>query len=723
MRITELLKKDSVSLGVKVDSKDAAINYLVDLHARVGNITDKAVFKEGIVKREESGSTAIGEGIAIPHAKNKAVTKAGLAAMTVPEGVDYDSLDGQPTNLIFMIAAPEGGSDVHLEVLSRLSMLLIDEDFRKELLASKNVDEFLKVCDKYEAAKFPEEFAKDEQSADDKATDGQNADAAGNKGTDGQNADAAGSEGTGKQKTDAAGSKAPAYKVLAVTACPTGIAHTYMAAEALEKEGKKLGIPVKAETNGSGGAKNILTDEEIASCDGIIVAADKNVETARFDGKPVLFVKVADGIHKPAELIQKIESGEVPVHHEKGAAKTYSKADGSIGSRIYKHLMNGVSHMLPFVIGGGILTALAFLIDTLCGYGATGGSSFGSCTPLSAFFKYAGGLAMGIMVPVLAGFIAESIADRPGLAVGFLGGLLASSGNAAIAGYTWANDGLSGFQNFIAKFGFTGPAGGNTVSGFLGGIVAGFLAGYIVLLLRKLCDRLPQSLEGIKPTLIYPVVGMFVTAVLMIFIFNPLIGVVNTGLSNMLSALAEKNLLIVLGLILGGMMAVDMGGPINKAAYVYGTMVLGTASELLAAGASLTDPAVQACYISMAAVMVGGMVPPLGIALACIFFPKKFTKAERNSTVSNIVMGCGFITEGAIPFAAADPGHVIPCTFIGAAVAGALSAAFRCTLMAPHGGLFVFATVGHPLMYIVSWLVGSAVTCILLGLIKKPVQE
>ena len=710
MRITELLKKDSVSLGVKVDSKDAAINYLVDLHARVGNITDKAVFKEGIVKREEGGSTAIGEGIAIPHAKNKAVTKAGLAAMTVPEGVDYDSLDGQPTNLIFMIAAPEGGSDVHLEVLSRLSMLLIDEDFRKELLASKNVDEFLKVCDKYEAAKFPEEFAKDEQSADDKATDG-------------QKADAAGSEGTGKQNTDAAGSKAPAYKVLAVTACPTGIAHTYMAAEALEKEGKKLGIPVKAETNGSGGAKNILTDEEIASCDGIIVAADKNVETARFDGKPVLFVKVADGIHKPAELIQKIESGEVPVHHEKGAAKTYSKADGSIGSRIYKHLMNGVSHMLPFVIGGGILTALAFLIDTLCGYGATGGSSFGSCTPLSAFFKYAGGLAMGIMVPVLAGFIAESIADRPGLAVGFLGGLLASSGNAAIAGYTWANDGLSGFQNFIAKFGFTGPAGGNTVSGFLGGIVAGFLAGYIVLLLRKLCDRLPQSLEGIKPTLIYPVVGMFVTAVLMIFIFNPLIGVVNTGLSNMLSALAEKNLLIVLGLILGGMMAVDMVGPINKAAYVYGTMVLGTASELLAAGVSLTDPAVQACYISMAAVMVGGMVPPLGIALACIFFPKKFTKAERNSTVSNIVMGCGFITEGAIPFAAADPGHVIPCTFIGAAVAGALSAAFRCTLMAPHGGLFVFATVGHPLMYIVSWLVGSAVTCILLGLIKKPAQE
>lgn len=683
MRITELLSKDSIALDVKLDSKDAAIDYLVGLHDKAGNITDKAVFREGIVAREESGSTAIGEGIAIPHAKNKAVKKPGLAAMTVPEGVDYDALDGQPSNLFFMIAAPEAGADVHLEVLSRLSMLLMDENFRAALLAAKDIDAFLAVCDQYESEKFPEETK----------------------------------EETGKQEKKG-------YRVLAVTACPTGIAHTYMAAEALEKEGEKLGIAVKAETNGSGGAKNVLTAEEIAECDGIIVAADKTVETARFDGKPVLFVKVADGIHKPAELIRKIESGEVPVHHEKGEKQAAaSGANGSIGSQIYKHLMNGVSHMLPFVIGGGILVALAFLIDSICGYGTTGGGDFGTCTPLSAFFKYAGGLAMSIMVPVLAGFIAESIADRPGLAVGFLGGLLASSGNALMTGYVWANDHLTGFQSFVAKFGFVADNGGNTVSGFLGGIVAGFLAGYLVLWLRKLCDKFPQSLEGIKPTLIYPVVGMFLVAVLMIFIFNPVIGVVNTALSDMLSALASKNLLIPLGLILGGMMAIDMGGPINKAAYVYGTMVLGTANELINGGAALTDPAVQACYISMAAVMVGGMVPPLGIALACIFFPKKFTKAERNSTVSNIVMGCGFITEGAIPFAAADPVHVIPCTFVGAAVAGALSAAFHCTLMAPHGGLFVVATVGHPLMYIVSWLIGSVITCVMLGIIKKPAVE
>lgn len=689
MKITELLSKHSVALGVKVDSKDAAIDYLVNLHYESGNISDKEEFKKGILKREADGSTAIGEGIAIPHSKNSAVKKPGLAAMTVPEGVDYDSLDGAPSNLFFMIAAPENGSDVHLEVLSRLSMLLMDENFRAELLAAKTTEDFLAVCDKYEAEKFPEETAEEEKTPEEVKT---------------------------------------GYRVLAVTACPTGIAHTYMAAEALEKAGEKLGYPLKAETNGSGGVKNRLTDEEIAACDGIIVAADKNVETARFDGKPVLFTKVADGIHKPEELIEKVVSGEVPVHHEAGAKKE-EKASGSVGSRIYKHLMNGVSHMLPFVIGGGILTALAFLIDTICGYGSTGGSNFGSCTPLSAFFKYAGGLAMGLMVPVLAGFIAESIADRPGLAVGFLGGLLASSGNAALfagenANYLFSNmEGLSGFQNFVAKFGFAGPSSGNTVSGFLGGIVAGFLAGYLVLLLRKLCSKFPQSLEGIKPTLIYPVVGMFLVAVLMIFIFNPLIGVVNTGLSNMLTSLANKNLLVVLGLILGGMMAIDMGGPINKAAYVYGSMMLATAAEMTSNGMAITDPGVQACYIAMAAVMVGGMVPPLGIALACIFFPKKFTKAERGSTVSNIVMGCGFITEGAIPFAAADPLHVIPCTFVGAAVAGALAAAFKCTLMAPHGGVFVFATVGNPLLYIVSWLIGSVITAVMLGIIKKPVEE
>lgn len=681
MRITELLSKDGIALNVKVESKDAAIDYLVGLHDKAGNISDRKVFKEGILAREADGSTAIGEGIAIPHAKNKAVKRPGLAAMTVPEGVDYDSLDGQSSNLFFMIAAPESGSDVHLEVLSRLSMLLMDENFRAELLAAADKDAFLAVVDKYENEKFPEEVA---QKA---------------------------SEKTG-------------YRILAVTACPTGIAHTYMAAEALEKEGAKMGYALKAETNGSGGVKNELTDEEIAGCDGIIIAADKNVETARFDGKPVLFTKVSDGIHKPAELIQKIIDGKVPVYHEEGGKReTSGSANGGVGSRIYKHLMNGVSHMLPFVIGGGILTALAFLIDTICGYGATGGSNFGSMTPLSAFFKYAGGLAMSMMVPVLAGFIAQSIADRPGLAVGFLGGILASSGNAALSGYIWAGDNLGGFQSFISKFGFVAEGGGNTVSGFLGGIAAGFLAGYVVLLLRKLCARFPQSLEGIKPTLIYPLIGMFVVAVLMVFILNPLIGIVNTGLSNMLTALADKNLLIPLGIILGGMMAIDMGGPINKAAYVYGTMVLATASELVAGGAQITDPAVQACYISMASVMVGGMVPPLGIALACIFFPKKFTKAERNSTVSNIVMACGFITEGAIPFAAADPLHVIPCTLVGAAVAGGMSAAFKCTLMAPHGGIFVFATVGNWLPYIISWLVGSIITCLMLGLIKKKAAE
>lgn len=688
MRITELLSMESIALGVKVDSKDAAIDYLVNLHDAAGNISDKKTYKEGILKREEEGSTAIGEGIAIPHSKNKAVKRPGLAAMTVPDGVDYDSLDGQPSNLFFMIAAPESGSDVHLEVLSRLSMLLMDEDFRAELLKAADKDAFLAVVDKYENAKFPEETAeKPEEKAVEKAPE--------KKG----------------------------FRVLAVTACPTGIAHTYMAAEALEKAGAKMGYALKAETNGSGGAKNILTDEEIANCDGIIVAADKSVETARFDGKPVLFTRVADGIHKPEELIQKIVDGQVPVHHEEGGRKESSSANGSVGSRIYKHLMNGVSHMLPFVIGGGILTALAFLIDTLCGFGATGGSNFGSMTPLSAFFKYAGGLAMGVMVPVLAGFIAESIADRPGLAVGFLGGILASSGNAALSGYVWAGDNLGGFQSFISKFGFVAEGGGNTVSGFLGGIAAGFLAGYVVLLLRKICSKFPKSLEGIKPTLIYPLVGMFIVAVLMIFVLNPIIGLINTELSDMLTALANKNLLIPLGIILGGMMAIDMGGPINKAAYVYGTMVLATASELVAGGAQLSDPAVQACYISMASVMVGGMVPPLGIALACIFFPKKFTKAERNSTVSNIVMSCGFITEGAIPFAAADPLHVIPCTLVGAAVAGGMSAAFKCTLMAPHGGIFVFATVGNWLPYIFSWLVGSVITCIMLGLIKRNVQE
>ena len=686
MRIRELLKKEGIALGVKVDSKDAAIDYLIDLHAKSGNITDKAEFKKGILAREESGSTGVGEGIAIPHSKNAAVKQPGLAAMTVPDGVDYDSLDGQPANLFFMIAAPEKGADVHLEVLSRLSMLLMDENFRAELLAAKNADQFLDICSKYEMEKFADELG---EATEDKK----------------ENA---------PEKTG--------YRVLAVTACPTGIAHTFMAAEALEKKGNEMGISIKVETNGSGGVKNRLTAKEIEECDGIIVAADKNVETARFDGKPVLFTKVADGIHKPEELINKVIDGKVSVHHESGK-KAEEESAGGVGSQIYKHLMSGVSHMLPFVIGGGIMIALAFLIDTICGYGSTGGSNFGTCTPLSAFFKYVGDLSMGLMVPVLAGYIAYSIADRPGLAVGFTGGLLASSGNAAIAKYIWAGASLSPFQNFISKFGFVGEGSGNTVSGFLGGILAGFLAGYIVLLLKKMCSKFPQSLEGIKPTLIYPLVGIFLVGVLMVFIFNPLLGLVNTGLSNMLTSLADKNLLALLGLILGAMMAIDMGGPINKAAYVFGSGMLSTAADLVSAGASQSDAAVQACYISMAAVMIGGMVPPMGIALACKLFPKKFTKAERGSAVSNFVMGCSFITEGAIPFAAADPLHVIPCTLVGAGVAGALSAAFKCTLMAPHGGIFVFATVGHPLFYILSWVIGSVVTCLLLGLIKKNVVE
>lgn len=686
MKIRELLKKEGIALGVKVSSKEAAIDYMVGLHDKAGNITDKKVFKEGIIAREESGSTAIGEGIAIPHAKNAAVKRPGLAAMTVPDGVDYDALDGAPSKLFFMIAAPEKGADVHLEVLSRLSMLLMDENFRAELLAAKSKEEFLKVCDKYETEKFGEEVQETAEKADDVSKKG--------------------------------------YRVLAVTACPTGIAHTFMAAEALDKKAAELGYTIKVETNGSGGVKNRLTAEEIANCDGIIVAADKNVETARFDGKPVLFTKVADGIHKPEELIRKIVDGKVSVYHEEGGAKSdESSSGGSVGSQIYKHLMSGVSHMLPFVIGGGIMVAIAFLIDTICGYGSTGGGAFGTCTPLSAFFKYVGGLAMNLMVPVLAGYIAYSIADRPGLAVGFTGGIIAATGNAAMAGYIWNGENLSGFQNFIAKFGFVGEGSGNTVSGFLGGILAGFLAGYVVLLLKKLCSKFPQSLEGIKPTLIYPLLGIFIVGVLMVFVFNPLIGLVNTGLSNMLTKLADANMLALLGLILGAMMAIDMGGPINKAAYVFGTGMLATAADLVAQGASQSDAAVKACYISMAAVMVGGMVPPVGIAVACKLFPKKFTKTERDSAVSNIVMGCSFITEGAIPFAAADPIHVIPCTLVGAGVAGALSAAFGCTLMAPHGGLFVFATVGHPLLYIVSWLIGSAITAIMLGFIKKNVSE
>ena len=682
MRITDLLSPESIRLNGRADNKKDALDQMVDLMAKSGKIRDVEKYRKGVYAREDESTTGIGEGIAIPHCKSDAVREPGLAAMTMAEGVDFDSLDGEPANLFFLIAAPNTEDNVHLDVLSKLSVLLMDEDFTARLRQAKDVAEFLKVIDSAESDK-------DE----------------------------------GKQETSVQGSSGT-KKILAVTGCPTGIAHTYMAAEALEKKAKELGYAVKVETRGSGGAKNVLTAEEIASADGIIVAADTKVPMDRFAGKRVVITKVANGINKPGELIEEALSGRAPVYEagaSAGSAESEEEGKGGVGHQVYTHLMNGVSHMLPFVIGGGILTALAFLIDTLCGYGTSGGANFGSCTPFSAFFKYIGGLSMGMMVPVLAGYIAYSIADRPGLAVGFAGGLLASNGNALLSGFVFGNsvDSLGGFNKFIANFAFVGDNGGNTVSGFLGGIVAGFLAGFVVLGLKKLCENLPDALDGIKPTLIYPLAGIFVIGVMMCFIFNPLIGLVNTGLSNMLSGIADAGMITVLGLILGAMMAIDMGGPINKAAYVFGSGMLATATQMMAEGAQASDPAVQACYISMAAIMVGGMVPPIGIAVACWLFPKKFTKAERGSAVSNIVMGCSFITEGAIPFAAADPAHVIPCTMVGAGVAGFLSALFGCTLMAPHGGLFVFATVGNPFMYIVAWLIGSAVTAVMLGFIKK----
>ena len=502
--------------------------------------------------------------------------------------------------------------------------------------------------------------------------------------------------------------------------------------EEAKKAAEKAGVKIKIETRGSSGAKNVLTDEDIAAADFVIVTADAKVPMDRFKGKKVVQRKVADGINKADELMALAKAGDAPIFSgdssEEGEA-TKSEESGSTGHKVYTWLMSGVSHMLPFVIGGGILVAIAFLIDTIAGYGASGGGDFGSITPLAALLKYIGGLSMGLMVPVLAGYIAYAIADRPGLAVGFVGGMLASSGNAALSSYTFAEgtlmDGkaLGAFGQFLSKFAFQQPNGGNTVSGFLGGIAAGFLAGFLVLGLQKACEKLPQAMDGLKPTLIYPLVGIFLEGVIMCFILNPVIGVVNTGLSNMLTAISDAGMLTVLGLILGAMMAIDMGGPINKAAYVFGTGMLTTAAGYLEQGMSASDPKVEACYVAMAAIMVGGMVPPVGIALACWIFPKKFTKAERGSAVSNVVMGASFITEGAIPFAAADPLHVIPCTMVGAGVAGFLAALFKCTLMAPHGGLFVFATVGNPLLYIVSWLVGSAVTCVMLGFLKKNVEQ
>ncbi len=639
MRITDLLKDEGILLNASVKDKQDAVNTLVNLHEKAGNLSDKESYTKGILAREEQGSTAIGEGIAIPHAKNAGVKNAGLAAMTVPDGVDYDALDGQPSNLFFMIAAPEKGGDVHLEVLSRLSTILMDEQFRKDLLAAKDKKEFLSIIDKKEIEKFGEEA---------------------------------------KAEPEKKG-----YRILAVTACPTGIAHTFMAAEALEKKGAEMGYALKAETNGSGGAKNVLTKEEIEQADGIIVAADKNVEMARFEGKKVLKVKVADGIHKPQELIQKIIDGDAPVYHHHGAADTATESSGekeSIGRQIYKHLMNGVSHMLPFVIGGGILIAIAFLLDDY----SINPSNFGSNTPLAAWFKTVGGTAFGFMLPILAGYIAYSIADRPGLAAGFVGGMIATKG--------WE---------------FTDLTDHAAVPGFIGALFAGFAAGYLVLLLEKLCEKLPQSLEGIKPVLIYPVVGILTIGAVMCLV-DPFFSWLNVVLADALGSMSGSSK-IILGLILGGMMSVDMGGPVNKAAYVFGTGALANQDE--------------AGFMIMAAVMVGGMVPPLVIALATTFFKNRFTAAERKSGPVNYIMGLCFISEGAIPYAAADPLRVIPSCVVGSATAGALSMAFGCTLRAPHGGLFVVPVIGNWPLFLLALLIGSVVGMLLLAILKKPIKE
>ena len=676
MRVKDLLLPQSIELHGSAAGKEEAIKKMVDLMEKRGNISDREVYEKGVFAREEESTTGIGEGIAIPHCKSDAVKAPGLAAMVLPDGVDYDALDGAPVDIIFLIAAPDTSDNVHLDVLSRLSKLLMDEQFTADLRAAKTPEDFLAVIDRAESA--------------DEA----------------------------KESKEAAAAPEAGYDIVAVTACPTGIAHTYMAAEAIEKAAKALGLKVKVETRGSGGAKNVLTDAEIAGAKGVIVAADTNVPMDRFAGKPLIQTKVADGINKAEELLKKAPGSPKYSGGSAAVETTTAAASDGAGHTVYKHLMSGVSHMLPFVIGGGILTALAFLVDTLCGYGELAGGAFGSATPLAAFLKSVGGCAMGLMVPVLAGYIAYSIADRPGLAVGFTGGVIASAGNPALADYvdTWTGLGSNagGFSQFIARFAFAGD-GVNTVSGFLGGIVIGFLAGYIVLWLQKITENMPQAMQGIRPILIYPLCGIFIVGVLMYFIFNPVIGVINVGLSTALTALYESGAIWLLGLLLGAMMAIDMGGPINKAAYVFGTGLLTQAAS---------DPSIEnVAFISMAAVMVGGMVPPVGIALACKLFPRKFTKAERDSWLSNIIMGASFITEGAIPFAAADPGHVIPATMIGSGIAGLLSALFGCTLRAPHGGIFVFATVGKPLMYIVAWLIGSLVTMFLLGILKKNVED
>ena len=637
MRITDLLDARSISLTGTPKTKSEALDQIIDLMVRSGKINDREAYRAQVYAREEESTTGIGEGIAIPHGKCDAVTKPGLAAMVIKDGVEFDSLDSRPVTLMFLIAAPNTKDNVHLDVLSKLSVLLMDENFADNLRNAASVDEFLKIVDQ----------ADEEQSDIDERLADTNENAAGD------------------------------FKILAVTSCPTGIAHTYMAAEGIEKAAKAKNCFIKVETRGSGGAKNVLTDEEIREADCIIVAADAQVPMERFDGKKVIECQVSDGISKADQLVEQAISGNVPVYHGTGegaSASSGSAKSGGIGHKIYTQLMNGVSHMLPFVVGGGILIAIAFLIDGLSVdlnvLPADQRADFGTITPLAALFKGIGDTAFGFMLPVLAGFIAMAIGDRPALAVGFVGGMIASGGK----------------------------------SGFLGALVAGFAAGYIILGLRKICAKLPQAIEKIAPVLLYPVFGILIMGLLMNFVVEPIMGAINTALNTGLSNMGETSKVLV-GLILGGMMAIDMGGPFNKAAYVFGT-------ASIAAGN----------YDIMAAVMIGGMTPPCAIALATLLFKHKFTKEQREAGPTNFIMGLAFITEGAIPFAASDPLHVLPACIVGSAAAGALSMAFNCTLMAPHGGIFVFPVVGNALLYLVALVAGTVISAVLLGLLKKKVD-
>ena len=645
MRIIDLLKPEAITLGLDISSKDDAINALIGLHAAAGNLKDKDAYKAAILAREEQGSTAIGDGIAVPHAKTSAVKAPALAAITVKNGVDYGAPDGKPSDLLFMIAATEDG-DVHLEILSRLMVMLMDPDFTAKLRAAKSVDEFLQIIDAQEKIKYPDEEVK---PAENEAPKG--------------------------------------YKILGVTACPTGIAHTYMAAEALEKKAKEMGYSIKVETDGSGGAKNVLTKKEIEECDGIIVAADKNVEMARFDGKKVLKASVSSGINKPGELIQRVVDGKVPVYHSDGSeeptSSEYSEEKERFGRKIYKHLMNGVSHMLPFVVGGGVLIALGFLIDTIAGNADVGGT-FGFTNPVASAVFWIGKAAFSFMLPILAGYIAQSIADRPGLLPGIVGGLFAANG------FT--------FKAFIANQGLVGDD--KAVSGFLGALLAGFIAGVLVNGLKKAFSWLPKSMDGIKPVFIYPLLGTLLIGVVMC-VLNPVVGVVNTALSNGLSSLGETSR-VLLSIVLAAMMAIDMGGPFNKAAYVFGTAAIADGNTWI-----------------MAAVMIGGMVPPIAIALATTFFKNRWTKEELKSGPVNYLMGLCFITEGAIPYAASDPLRVIPSCMVGSAVAGLITSLFGCACPAPHGGIFTFIVVDHPFGYIIALVAGSVVGALMLALLKK----